>query len=47
MRYARMLDGEVVEIIEPFFDEEGREVPIEERFHPEIVTTLVPLMEGV
>ena len=43
--YARIQNGIVAEIIEPmFYDEgesEGQEVPIANRFHPEIVATLV------
>ena len=41
MKYARIEAGLVVEIIEPFTDAEGRLVPIEERFHPDIVAHLV------
>ncbi|MBT2299287.1 hypothetical protein J7E70_02310 [Variovorax paradoxus] len=40
--YARMVGGFVAEIIEPLFDPNGVEVPIEERFHPDIVAQLVP-----
>lgn len=39
--YARMVDGMAVEIIPPFADAEGVEVPIVERFPPEIVAQLV------
>jgi hypothetical protein len=41
--YARIDGGKVAEIIEPFADEEGNEVPIASRFHPDIVTTLVDI----
>lgn len=38
--YARIQDGKVVEIIAPMAID-GNEVPIEERFHPDFVATLV------
>ena len=41
MNHARIEGGAVVEIIPPFSDGEGREVPIEMRFHSDIVATLV------
>ena len=41
--YARMVDGEPVESITPFVNPEGIEVPIEERFTPEIVAQLVEI----
>lgn len=39
--YARMEDGLAVELIEPLLDENGQEVPIAERFHPDFLDTLV------
>ena len=39
--YARMDAGRLAEIIPPMADENGREIPIEERFHPDIVSQLV------
>lgn len=43
--YARMVGGLAVEIIEPFFVD-GQEVPIEKRFHPDVVATLVEWPDG-
>lgn len=40
--YARVCNGKVQEIIEPFFDESGEEVPLRERFTAEFVELLVP-----
>lgn len=42
MKYARMMEGHVLEVIEPFFGEDGQEVPIGDRFPPDIVAQLVP-----
>lgn len=39
--YARIVDGRVLEVIEPFLLDDGHEVPIEERFHPSFVAQLV------
>jgi hypothetical protein len=39
--YARMIDGQVAQIIPPIFDDKGSEVPIESRFPPEVVEQLV------
>ncbi|KVE08346.1 hypothetical protein [Burkholderia anthina] len=39
--YARVDDDVVVEIIEPVTDDLGNEVPIEDRFTPEIVKQMV------
>ncbi|WP_277593596.1 hypothetical protein [Pseudomonas chlororaphis] len=39
--YARVSDGVFVEIIRQANDLDGNEIPIEERFHPEFVATLV------
>lgn len=39
--YARIQSGIVAEIIAPMFDASGNEIPIVDRFHPEIVATLV------
>lgn len=36
--YARIDDGQVVEIIQPFED-----VPIKDRFHPDVVRSLVDI----
>lgn len=47
MRYARIEAGVVFELIEPFTNEEGIEVPIEERFPPELVATMVPAHDEV
>lgn len=41
--YARIENNTVVEIIEPFLDLDGNEVPIENRFHPTIVATMVEI----
>jgi hypothetical protein len=43
MIYARIDSGLVVEIVEPMLDEEGKEIPVVERFHPEIVAALVDI----
>lgn len=42
-KYARISDGTVAEIIEPFVDEEGAEVPIQNRFAPEFVANLIDI----
>ncbi|MBU9592767.1 hypothetical protein [Burkholderia multivorans] len=39
--YARILQGEVVEIIGPAKDPDGNEIPIEERFAADFVEQLV------
>jgi hypothetical protein len=39
--YARIQDGAVAEIILPATDEEGNEVPIAERFHADLVATMI------
>jgi hypothetical protein len=39
--YAQIAEGVVVEIIHPIFDEEGNEIAIGRRFHPDFVKTLV------
>lgn len=39
--YARVVDGRVVEVIEPVALDDGTEVPIAERFHPDVVAQLV------
>jgi len=41
MSYVRIADGRVCEIIEPFFGEDGLEVPIAERFSSETVAQMV------
>lgn len=47
MEYARV-DGAIVrEIIEPAFDGDGLEIPIEQRFHADIVSTLVSEASGM
>jgi len=43
MIYARIENGLAVEIVEPMLDDDGNEVPIEDRFHPEIVATLIDI----
>jgi hypothetical protein len=40
-RYACIADNKVVEIINGMADEEGNEIPIEHRFHPDFVAQLV------
>lgn len=45
MNYARIEDGKVVEIILPAADGEGVSIPIEDRFHPDFVATLVECPE--
>lgn len=42
MQYARMQDGQVVEIIDAFYGTDGREVPLHERFPPDIAQQFVP-----
>lgn len=39
--YALMTAGRVVEIFPPVLDALGNEIPIQERFHPDFVSTLV------
>lgn len=41
MKYALISNDLVMEVIEPHILEDGSEVPIEERFTPEFITTLV------
>lgn len=41
--YARVQDGVVVELIQSVTDDEGQEIPVEARFHPDFVATLVAL----
>lgn len=41
--YARIDAGVVMEIILPWVDEEGSEVPIDLRFTPDIVATLIDI----
>jgi hypothetical protein len=41
--YARIESDQVVEIVVPMTDADDNEIPIEERFHPEIVATLVDI----
>lgn len=41
--YARIQDGMVVEIIQPLLDDEGHEWPIDQRFTPAVVATLVDI----
>lgn len=47
MNYARIDGGKVVEIIMPATDEEGADIPIERRFHPDFVATLVAVADGL
>jgi hypothetical protein len=44
--YARIQDGIVMELIEPFADDAGQEVPIDQRFSPQIVATLAVVPGG-
>ncbi|MDP9893226.1 hypothetical protein J2W32_001469 [Variovorax boronicumulans] len=46
MNYARIDGGKVVEIILPATDEDGADIAIERRFHPDFVATLVPIPAG-
>lgn len=39
--YARMIDGQIAQIIPPIFDDKGREVPIASRFPPDVVEQLI------
>lgn len=41
--YARILDDKVVEIIQPYAGPDGIEVPVEDRFTPELVATMVDI----
>jgi hypothetical protein len=41
--YARIDDGMVAEIIGARLDGDGNEIPIESRFHPDFVATLVDI----
>jgi hypothetical protein len=43
--YVRVKDGVVQEVIAPYANEAGREVPIEDRFTPEFVVDLVDVSE--
>lgn len=43
MNYARIDNGIVVEIISPLTDDNGADIPIERRFHPDFVATLVSI----
>lgn len=45
--YARIIDGQVVELIDDAFGEDGALIPIELRFHPDFVATLVATTGGV
>ncbi|MGE6916657.1 hypothetical protein [Achromobacter kerstersii] len=40
-RYVRIVDGVTVEIIEPRFDDSGKEIAIDQRYHPDFVALLV------
>jgi len=44
--YARVIDGNVVEVFPPFSNEEGVDVPITERFHADFVAALIEVPEG-
>jgi hypothetical protein len=41
--YARIDNGNVVEVIKPLVDDEGNEIPIDKRFIPSFVETLVDI----
>lgn len=41
--YARMTGDTVAEIIEPFIGDDGNEVAIVDRFHPDIAATIVDM----
>ncbi|WP_125902736.1 hypothetical protein [Burkholderia multivorans] len=43
--YARIADGMVAEIIRPMADEDGNEIPIDQRFHPDLVATFVDITD--
>lgn len=47
--YARMEGNTAAEIIPPMADDDGNEIPIEDRFHSEIVATLLDVtdVEGI
>ncbi|OWT69201.1 MULTISPECIES: hypothetical protein [unclassified Achromobacter] len=41
--YAYVIDGVVIEIITPMTDENGDEIPVEQRYHPDFVKELVDI----
>ncbi|MCA8195488.1 hypothetical protein [Burkholderia vietnamiensis] len=41
--YARVLQGRIMEIIPPYTDPDGRDVPISERYTKEFVDQLVDI----
>lgn len=41
--YARIINGLMVERIDPFYDQDGKEVPIVQRFHPSFVSLLTEI----
>lgn len=43
--YARVVNGRVFETIDPFFNNEGQYVPIEERFVPSFVEELIDITD--
>ncbi|MBB3012026.1 hypothetical protein [Cupriavidus alkaliphilus] len=43
--YVRIDGGVVVELIRPMVDEDGKDVPIEARYHPDFVATLVDVTD--
>lgn len=43
--YARIQNDVVAEIIGPLTDEDGNEIPIAERFTPQVVITLVDITD--
>jgi hypothetical protein len=45
--YARIEDGRVAEIIAPMVDDDGNEIPIEQRFTAEFIAMLVPCDDTV
>jgi hypothetical protein len=43
--YVRIDNGVVAELIKPMVDEEGNEIPIELRYHPDFVAALVDVTD--
>ncbi|WP_250477387.1 tail fiber assembly protein [Caballeronia sp. INML1] len=47
MNYAYVQDGRVMEVIAPMLNDDGNEIPIDQRFTPEFVASLVECDEAV